>query len=135
MAFTWVAVYKDGSLFHQYDQNGAERSSEHIDRKKLLSFVLYDHDNRPLLTQNLDPGHRLIYRRRVEQSPGGDAIVCHLVGWQQTVYTQDGHPRNVQHISYVFEADRRIVMGGRWRSDHRWFYPVTTVPAEDVAVE
>ena len=131
MAFTWVAVHKDGTLCHQFDPTtGAERSSEHIDRKQLATMVLYGHDNQPILTQHFESGHRLIYRRRVEQEPGGIPIVCHLLGWQKTVGTE-----NVQHIAYVFEADGRIVVGGNWRNEHRWFYAPQLVPAEGIEVE
>lgn len=131
MAFTWAAVYKDGEVFQQFSpDDGSERSSERIDRKRLSSFVLYGHDGKVLFVQNLDPGHRLIYRRRVESVPGSDTLVVHLVGWQKNVGGE-----NVQHITYAFEKDGRIILAGKWRDDHRWFYSVAPVAAEEVEVE
>lgn len=136
MAFTWAAIYHDGTVFPQIDPaTGSERSSERIDRKRLSSFILYGHDRNPLFVQHFDPGHRLIYRRRVEQEPGGQTLIVHLVGWQETAYARDGTPKDYQHMTYAFENDNKIVMAGKWRAEHRWYYPVQSNPAEEVAVE
>lgn len=131
MAFTWAAVYQDGEIFHQFNpEDGSERSSERIDRKRLSSLVLYGHDAKVLFVQNLDPGHRLIYRRRMEAMPGDEVLTVHLIGWQKTVGGE-----NVQHITYAYEKDNRIIMAGRWQDDHRWHYPIVPVPVEDIEVE
>jgi hypothetical protein len=73
----------------------------------------------------LEPGQRLIFRRRIEQPSGGPAIVCYLAGWQQTI-----HGQNVQSIAYVFEEGSRIEWAGKFREGHAWFYAVDPVPCE-----
>lgn len=131
MAFTWAALYSDGEIFPQYEHSsGVERSSERVDRSRLRSFMLYGHQGELILTQHYDPGQRMIYRRRTEVDSSGGVVVCHLVGWQRTVGDQ-----NVQHVAYVFEADSRIVLGGKWRDGHRWFYEPRPVPAEEAEVQ
>jgi len=131
MAYTWVAVYRDGTTYRQIcPETGADRSSEAIDRRQLECLCLYGHGGELVLTQHYEPGQRPIYRRRREYSPGlGIDVVCHLVGWQQTIAGQ-----NVQHIAYVFENDGRIIMAGRWQASHPWFYPIVPVEAEKIEV-
>lgn len=121
----WLATYTDGTTLGQYNGTGAEYSSERIDRSKLASFALIAEDGSKLLHIHFEPGQRLIFRRRVEQSVGGSPLVCHLVGWQQTI-----HGQNVQSIAYVFEEGARIEIAGRFQEGHRWFYPVEPVPCE-----
>lgn len=136
MAFSWVAVYKDGGLLHQIDPDtGSERSSERIDRAALSSFVLLDHDGSTKLVQHLDPGHFLIYRRRTERDATGATTVVHLVGWRRIISIGGGEPVICQHVAYAFESDGRVAMAGDWRDDHRWYYPIKLTPAEEVAVE
>lgn len=131
MAFSWTAIYNDGELLHQIDRiTGAEYSSESIDRKRLSSLVLSGNDGLPILVQHFESGQRMIYRRRIEQTLDGSKAVCHLIGWQMTV---DG--RNIQHVTLVPEDGSKIVMGGKWREDHRWLYPIQAVKADEIEVE
>ena len=128
MPYQWKASYKDGNTIAQFDENGEERSYlNHLDWDKLESFSLLDGE-KPILTLHLEEGQRLIYRRRVEMSPGsGTTGVCHLLGWQKTV-----NGENVQSIAYVFE-DGRIELAGKFRKDHPWFYPPVAVEKETIA--
>ena len=130
MGYSWVAVYTDGTRFCR-DQDGVTVSSEQIDRHRLASFILLDENNKPIITQHLDCGQRLIYRRRVDKRPGRADIVCHLIGWQQTV-----GDTNIQHVAYVFEEYvPRIELAGRFRDDHPWFYAIHPVPSDAVEVQ
>ena len=170
----WVAYYDDGTHLRQYKDDGSENKYADIDRSKLASFALYDGGaivnrddylklrndvaitpgadpgvyelaTRKLLHLHLEPGQRLIYRRRVERTVGSEApTVCYMIGWQQTLWDKsdcdpeaDGrhilwHPINVQSIAYVFE-NGTIELAGKWREDHPWFYSVQYVPNEEIA--
>jgi len=119
----WEARYNDASL-HQFNGDGSENKYADIDRNRLLSFVLYGDDGKPVFELFLDPGQRLIYRRRVRKSPGLADIIIYLVGWQMTVGGE-----NVQSIAYVSE-DGQVALAGRWRDDHPWFYSIQAVPSE-----
>ncbi len=154
----WVAYYDDGTHLRQYKDDGSENKYADIDRSKLASFALYDGGaivnrddylklrndvaitpgadpgvyelaTRKLLHLHLEPGQRLIYRRRVEQTVGGPATVCYMIGWQQTIIGE-----NIQSIAYVFE-NGTIELAGKWREDHPWFYSVQAVPSEEVDVQ
>ena len=145
----WVAYYTDNTWLRQYDDYGAEHKYTDIDRRRLASFALYDGGvdpndkmkavppgisvgapyipaTRKVLHLHLEPGQRLIYRRRVEMKVGAPApVVVYMVGWQQTIDSE-----NVQSIAYAFE-DGTIELAGRWRDDHPWFYSVQHVPSEE----
>lgn len=120
----WLATYTDGTTLGQYNDSG-EVSSEQIDRSRLATFALISEDASRILQLHLEPGQRLIYRRRVEQSVGGSPVTCYLFGWQQTI-----HGQNVQSIWYVFDEGARIELAGRFQEGHPWFYPVQLVPCE-----
>ena len=89
----------------------------------ILLFIVFplvpgviDDSGNTILELHLEPGQRLIYRRRHAQTIGKPLITVTIVGWQQTIAGQ-----NVQSIAYVFE-DGRIELAGRWKEDHPWFY-------------
>lgn len=122
----WLATYTNGETLGQYNGNGVEHSSEQIDRSRLASFALISEAGDKLLQFHLEPGQRLIFRRRIEQSVGGlEQRVCYLAGWQQTI-----HGQNVQSIWYVFEEGARLESAGRFDENHPWFYPVEMVRVE-----
>ena len=121
----WLATYTDGTTLGQYNGDGVEYSSEHIDRSKLASFALIGEAGDKFLQFHLEPGQRLIYRRRIEQSVGGSPTICYLAGWQQTI-----HGQNVQSIWYVFDEGARLESAGRFDETHPWFYPIDLVPCE-----
>lgn len=119
----WVARYNDGTELTQFNADGSEHRYTDIDRSKLVSFALYDADGGKILEVHLEPGQRLIYRRRVETRDGTPLKVVYIVGWQQTIAGQ-----NVQSICYVFPD--HVEVAGRWRNDHPWFYSVQYYPEE-----
>jgi hypothetical protein len=133
---TWTAVYQDGTHLTQYDPaGGPPRSTEAIDRAHLAAFVLQGEDGTPVYVQHLKPGQRLIYRKRTENETGrSQDFVAHLIGWQETVYTRDGRPRNVQHIAHVWE-NGHIEATGRFYAGHPWFSPIEPRPADAIVVE
>ena len=128
----WCAKYSDGTVVNQYDAEGKERSYEQLDHASVVAFGLYDQESRrPLLTLHLDPGQRLIYRRRVEMKQTGDRAaavneVCYLVGWRRTVAGEC-----IQSIAYVFASTGRIEMAGKFDERHAWFYSPTLRPFEE----
>ena len=94
-----------------------------LPRNGLVAFALLNRSARIIYVQHLEPGMRLIYRRRsaLQYNPKrGQQMtrVCHLIGWQKEI-----RGRNVQHIAYCFE-DGPIEMAGRFRENHRFFYSV-----------
>src|SRR3990172_449216 len=101
MEIRWVAQYDDDTVVNQHDKDGTERSYEQLDRDRIKAFGLYDQESRkPILTLHLEPGQKLIYRRRVEmKSDQKEPVeVCYLVGWRRTV-----NGECIQSIAYVFE--------------------------------
>lgn len=116
----WVAYYSDGSSLPQYNADGSENKYQDIDRSRLESFALWQ-DSTKVFHLHIEPGQRLIYRRRVEM-PQGTSV--YLVGWQQTVGTE-----NIQSIAYVF-PNGSVELAGRWREGHPWFYSIKAVAGE-----
>lgn len=108
---SWLAKYKDGQVLTQHTGDGEKVSSDNIDRSLVKSFSLLDED-KIIFTLHLDPGQRLIYRRRVAKPVGGQDEVCHIVGWRSDV---------AQSICYVFD-DGHVEMAGAFKNDHPWFY-------------
>lgn len=128
LEFEWIAVYDDGSIFRQYDEDGTEHRYADIDRDRLAEFHLRVRgQDKTVVAYAFDPGMRLIYRRRVAMSgvTGEKIWTIHMVGWQQTV-----RGKNVQSISWVF-PDGSIINTGRFRKDHPIFYGVELLPFEE----
>lgn len=120
----WLVRYNDKTELHQIGQDGVENSYSDIDRAKLESFALYSNDGRHVFELHLDPGQRLIYRKRIEQRTGESPFVVYMVGWQKTV-----NGTNVQSIAYITESEQ-VHMAGAWKEDHPWFYSIVPVPCE-----
>jgi hypothetical protein len=117
--YYWIARYSDGTSLPQVGPSGEKHAYKDIDRGKLSAFEMWKGKNRVLLIR-FKKGQRLIWRRRVEFSPGSGAIeVCHIVGKQETV---DG--KNYQGIVGLFESDGRIEIADRFEEGHPWFFPV-----------
>lgn len=124
MEYHWIAYYLDGTSLEQYS-NGLENSSEKIDRKKLRIFKLFDSSGIAVLTQNFEPGQRLIFRRRVELSPGQDSRTSYLLGWQKEGF---------QHISVLFE-DGRVENIASFQNDNPKFSAIEWLPCEFTKIE
>lgn len=117
----WKAVYKDGTNLCQFGEN-EENKYPDIDRSKLAVFEIRkagaEGQDRLLFKLFLEPGRRLIYRRRVLQrykfgksqtpEPKGTEVI-YLVGWQANI-----GGRSVQDIAYVFE-DGHVELAGQWK--------------------
>lgn len=118
----WAAKYRDGSVVNQFDPDGKEVSTDNlVKREDIESFALWDYETRkPILTLHLDPGQKLIYRRRCWQHPGDEKPfqVVYLVGWRRTIAGEC-----VQSIAYVFEDTGRVELAGRFRENHPLFDP------------
>lgn len=120
----WKAIYQDGTSLCQYEDDGKENKYPDIDRSKLAIFEIRKAGmiqpksvpDQLLFKMYLEPGRRLIYRRRVMQrmkfGKGKPELVrkevIYLVGWQATI-----GGRSVQDIAYVFE-DGHVELAGKW---------------------
>jgi hypothetical protein len=123
--FSWEAIYEDGQMVQQKEEDGTVHSYEELNRQGLIEFRLVE-GRRILFALGLDPGQRLIWRRRVFNAQGGSQIIYHLVGWQMTTGNQ-----NVQSIAYIPEDDYRpILMAGKFQEEHPLFYSVQLRPCE-----
>jgi hypothetical protein len=105
----WRAVYTDGKYL---DAKDAEKGYADIDRTRLASFCLLKEDT-VVFQLSLQPGQRLIWRKRTVITPGAGEQVWHLVGWQKTIQGE-----NIQCISYIKEEDGYVLMAGEWQGDH-----------------
>lgn len=128
MLMGWFAVYKDGSRVAHLDADGKEISYDALpSRDDITDFVLYDiQSKKAVVSLHLEPGQKLIYRRRVAIKPGGGPQeVCYLVGWRRTIGGEC-----VQSIAYVFEETGRIELAGAFNEKHPWFYSPNLRPCE-----
>jgi len=125
----WNAVGNDGSYLPQYNEDGKENKYTDIDRDTLERFVLTDaQTGKAKLVLNLDSEKKLIFRRRTAKSVDNEIKeVVYILGWQQNIA---GH--NVQAIAFYFESTGHIEMTDGFTKDHRWFYPVTFLPEEEI---
>ena len=123
MSLQWKAFYNDQSSLPQFNADGSENKYADIDRSKLEAFAFFK-DDALVFALYLEPGQRLIFRRRVEQPAGGESTVVYMAGWQQTI-----EGRNVQSIAYIFPSGA-VHMAGPWRENHPWFYSIQPVPCE-----
>lgn len=133
---SWAVRYKDGSEVSQFS-DGAEISSEKIDRANIWQFKLLDRNGKIIILQEFKPGHMFVYRCRNAMSQDGNQIeVIHIVGWR--VKTLDGH---ISHICYVYESDMRIEMGDFRTADEQvsaereWKYPINFRDIDEIAVK
>lgn len=129
MQIRWAACYAGGEVINQIQPDGTETSYDKLDHARIAAFSLWDFDSRrPILTLHLEPGQRLIYRRRVEMKTGQEkpVEVCYLAGWRRTV-----NGECIQSIAYVFESTGRVELGGRFDPKHPWFYAPVLRPWEE----
>lgn len=123
--YNWVAIYNDGTRLSQIESSGkASAYYKDIDRDKLEAFEMWEGGVR-VLHIKFRKGQRLIWRRRVEQSPQGVHEICHIIGKQENI-----NGRNYQGIIGLFESDGRVEAAGRFEEGHPWFYPPTLHPDE-----
>lgn len=122
---TWEADYGESSLT-QYNEDGTENKYTDIIRHSLKRFILQD-ERGVRFVLNLDPGKRLVYRRRVSMnlmSKVKDTI--HIFGYQEHI--RNGF--NKQVIFFYFESTGRLEITDGFKEGHRWFYPVKFLDVE-----
>jgi len=127
---SWVATYIDNTVLTQYDNNGVERSSEQIDRSKLLSFSLYDFGGNKFVEQRYKSGQLFMYRCRTAMSADNNIIEkIHII------VCRDG---DKQHVLFVFESDLHIEIGDfNYPNDinyNKWLYPIEPVSSDLIHV-
>lgn len=123
--FTWVAVYKNGRRFSEYNADGSANLYKDIDRDQLHQMLILDRATQEvaLLVHASDP-QRVIVRRRHEQLGGTDKphMTVWIVGCQST---KNG--RNMQTINAIF-PDGHIETADRFMEGHEWLYPPMYFP-------
>jgi hypothetical protein len=113
----WVAVYKDGSMITEYDEEGNNISSEEIDREKIREFKLVDSKGRTVISQEIVPGQCFFYRRRTALQTGRDVVeVMHIFGWRfpyTSSIAEDGKVTKeyIEHLCVLFESDMHVELG------------------------
>ncbi|MHA1253063.1 MAG: hypothetical protein ACTSRP_23955, partial [Candidatus Helarchaeota archaeon] len=120
----WIAIYKDGTIFSQFDlETGEERLFGDIDQSKLEKFgwfpfseelakkvkektnqVVKVKTNLPYFVLKLEPEQRLIAVRRntitymLSDLSVKRRTTVYLLGWQKTI-----NGKNVKRIMYIDE--------------------------------
>lgn len=114
--FRWVTYNYDGGSVSQVTPNGEKNSYEDLDLSNIKSFELWDwRANQRVLLVNFNPGDRLVWRRRIQNSGYGPEEVCHIVG----KVTRAGE----KGILGIFESDGHIEAIGDFLPTSNWFYP------------
>ena len=103
-----VAIYNDGTSLELKNA-----SYQEIDRSKLVCFSLCSEEGKNVFQLILKKDQRLIWRKRVITTVGGQEHVWHLVGWQKTMGGE-----NIQCIAYISEDDGAVIMAGEWEGEH-----------------
>lgn len=122
---TWKAIYNDGTFLRQCnaDEKTINKYPD-IDRSKLVAFELYD-SNKLIFRMDLDPGQKLIFRRRVTKGFSGNVLgVVYIVGWHQNI---DG--KSIKKIAFVFE-DGHVEFKPDWEKNSKWHYSPNLIECE-----
>lgn len=103
---TWKAVYGNGEILTQYNEDGTENKYKDILRHELINFDLIDENGKTVYRLFLHENQRLIFRRRnyirLSNQVGQEKHIVYLIGWQMTVLTMAGE-RNITAINYIYE--------------------------------
>lgn len=126
--FRWVAYDNEGGSVSQVAASGEKNSYENLPLDNLKSFELWDWQrNERVLLVVFKLGERLVWRRRMEMSPGSQVTeVCHIVG----KIGKDGQ----KGILGIFESDGRIEAVGEFLPTSNWFYPPSSDTGEQNSV-
>jgi len=132
----WVAKYKDGIEFSQYNDS-IEQSSENINRTKLLILKLLDHEGKVIISQEYRSGQMPIYRRRTAIRIGEEIIdIIHILGWRMLV-----NDTFITHVAFIYESDFHIEMGEFRKNNEslsryeEWQYPINFKDIDTIVVE
>ena len=128
---TWVALYSDNTIFPQYS-DGKERSSEQVDRSKLVAFTLYDLGGNKYVEQRFKSGQLFMYRCRTILKTGHNIIErIHIIVCQEN---------DKRHVVFVFESDLHIEIADFVDSNDltfnqcKWLHPLEPVPSDLIPV-
>jgi len=121
--FRWVAYTNDGGSVSQVAASGEKNAYEDLPLDNLKSFELWDWEaNQRVLLVTFKKGERLVWRRRIEMSPGtGVSEACHIVG-----KIGDGY----KGILGIFESDGHIETVSDFLPNSEWFYPPSSETEE-----
>lgn len=123
----WTADYGNTSL-PQYNEDGTENKYSDIDRQSLKRFILIDEDKVVRFVLHVDPGKRLIYRRRTAIDVMSRVKnTVYIIGYQENI---QGY--NKQAINFYFEESGHIETMDRFKEGTEWFYPVIFLPEETI---
>lgn len=129
MKFRFRAHYNDGSTLTE-DPTKEFANYSNINRHKLVMFELFNiENNQPVLKIKIDPGQRLIWRRRKAIEPGGDEKTVHIVGKQQTI-----NGKNYQGIALLYD-DGTSEFFDKFNPKHPWLHPVILTDQEKATGE
>lgn len=74
MTIFYKAIYNDGTFFNYSEDNEETKDYYKIDRTKLIAFELWNNNETLIHRVNIEPGQRLINRRRVSIKFGMDLM-------------------------------------------------------------
>jgi len=118
--FTFTVNYKNGDTILLSDH----MSWDNVNHEDIAGMTVRISKSE-LFTLHLEPGQRLIYRKRNVDTIGVEAEKCvypviYLVGWRQKVNGVD-----IQSITYICDwigKGFQIHQAGKFKEDHPWFY-------------
>lgn len=106
-AWTWRAIYPDGSFLDEYDEQGGHHGFAEVDLEHISIFVLLPtREGLPTHHVLIDAasGQRPIFfrRRTLSVNPLTEAVegsqTIHVLGWQRTIQGQ-----NIASYSFIYE--------------------------------
>ena len=122
----WVAVYNDGSLLPQYNEDGSENKYVDINRDILKQFLLLDKTSVRFIL-NLKPEFKLIYRLRTIKINNDVKERVHIVGYQLNI-----SGKNIQHINFIVDSTGVIEVTDGFRENHAWYSSINFMPEEEI---
>lgn len=110
------AIYSDGTEY-QWDEDVPNGNGYgKIDRSKMVKFELNDKKTGLVHRLHLEPGQRLIARRRtVANQDGSPREIIYIVGYQETIETVNGL-LNRQAVMAIFGSDGHTELIGSWKN-------------------
>lgn len=126
---SWVAIYQDGEITVQKDENGM-KSSEVLDHSKMYIFHLVTEEEQPIFTLRLRPGQRFFYRSRTAMRAGiGVLDRIHILGWRSD--------NDEKCVCFISETDMHVEVGDfiykddPYRRLRPWIYEINWRELDD----
>lgn len=114
-AWTWLVVYRDGSMLHECDGQNPHAAYADIDIEQVDKMALIPlRDGLPQLVVQIAPGMRPIFfrRRLIElQIADGDTVgsqTIHCLG-----YSTNGNGPRTEHFTFVFDDGSTLLSNDR----------------------